>query len=141
VLYHPVVSKSPKKKTLLATCFLLVFHLAYSSSLKMEATHSSKTSVDIYQTTCHYNPDNHPLLHVLINSTFMPCPSQCFPYIRISMLSVCVLAKWCCRWRYSWNWQRMILAFNFTSAVNPPRLWHKFSLLMYFTHENGICET
>jgi hypothetical protein len=34
--------------------FMLVSCLAYSSTLKMEATHSTKTSVDFQQTMLHY---------------------------------------------------------------------------------------
>jgi hypothetical protein len=48
----------PKRKecyrALLATCFLLVSHLTYSSSLMMETVLSSEMSVDIYQTTQCY---------------------------------------------------------------------------------------
>jgi hypothetical protein len=33
---------------LLAVCFMLVFYVAYSSTLKMEATCSSETLVDIH---------------------------------------------------------------------------------------------
>jgi hypothetical protein len=42
---------------LLATCFALGSCLAYSSTLKMEATRSSETSVDFHRTTRRYNPE------------------------------------------------------------------------------------
>jgi hypothetical protein len=43
---------------LLATCFTLDFCLAYSSTLKMEATFSSGTSVDFQQAVRCYIPDD-----------------------------------------------------------------------------------
>jgi hypothetical protein len=42
----------------LATCFTLVSCLANSSSLKLEATCSSETSVDFQQTTWSYIPQD-----------------------------------------------------------------------------------
>jgi hypothetical protein len=36
-------------------------YLAYSSTLKMEAVHSSKTSVNFHQTTWHHIPEHSPL--------------------------------------------------------------------------------
>jgi hypothetical protein len=44
-------------RALLATCFMLVSCLAYSSILKMEATCSPETSVDFQQTTLRYIPE------------------------------------------------------------------------------------
>jgi hypothetical protein len=46
---------------LLATCFRLVSCLAYSSTLKMDATCSSKTSVDFQRTTRCYISENKTL--------------------------------------------------------------------------------
>jgi hypothetical protein len=43
---------------LLATFFTLIFCLAYSSALKMEATHSSEISIDFQQCTQHYVPED-----------------------------------------------------------------------------------
>jgi hypothetical protein len=47
------------------TCFILISCLAYSSTLKMEATYSSETSADFQRTTLLYIPNarilhNHP---------------------------------------------------------------------------------
>jgi hypothetical protein len=42
----------------IATCFMLVSGLPYSSTLKMEATYSSETTVDFEQTTRRYIPDD-----------------------------------------------------------------------------------
>jgi hypothetical protein len=39
---------------LLAACFMLVSCLSYSSTLKMEATYFSETSVNFYRTILHY---------------------------------------------------------------------------------------
>jgi hypothetical protein len=43
-----------KHEALLATCFMLVSCLAYSSSMMMEVTFSSDTIVDFQQTMQHY---------------------------------------------------------------------------------------
>jgi hypothetical protein len=43
-------------QALLATCFILVYCLDYSSTLKMEAKCSSETSFDIQRTTRRYVP-------------------------------------------------------------------------------------
>jgi hypothetical protein len=48
-----------------ATCFMLVSCLAYSVTLKMEATCSSKTLVDFQRTTWHYIPEDRTLGWVL----------------------------------------------------------------------------
>jgi hypothetical protein len=45
----------------LATCFMLVSYLAYSSTLKMEATCSSETSVDFQRITRRYIPEERAL--------------------------------------------------------------------------------
>jgi hypothetical protein len=55
---------------LLATCFMLISCLAYFSTLKMEITSSSETSVDFQRTTWHCIPEQ-PLrepqiLHVVL---------------------------------------------------------------------------
>jgi hypothetical protein len=44
------------REALLATCFTLVPYLASSSTLKMEVTCSSETSVDFHRTTRLYTP-------------------------------------------------------------------------------------
>jgi hypothetical protein len=49
------------KRALLATCFMLVSCLAYSSTLKMAAKRSSETSVDFQQTAWDYIPDDRTL--------------------------------------------------------------------------------
>jgi hypothetical protein len=46
---------------LLATCFMLVSCLAYSSTLKMEARCFSETSVDFQRTTRRYIPEDRTL--------------------------------------------------------------------------------
>jgi hypothetical protein len=38
--------------------FIVVCHLAYSSTLNLEAKCSSKTSFDFHQTTWHYIPED-----------------------------------------------------------------------------------
>jgi hypothetical protein len=49
---------------MLATCFILVSCLAYSSTLKMEATYPSETLIDSQRITWHYIPeDATQLLH------------------------------------------------------------------------------
>jgi hypothetical protein len=48
---------SPPLQALLANCFMLVSCLAYSSTLKMEATCSSEMSVDFQRTIWHYIPE------------------------------------------------------------------------------------
>jgi hypothetical protein len=50
---------------LLATCFMLVSFLAYSSTVNMEATCSSETSVEFQRTTRRYIPEDRDL-HVSI---------------------------------------------------------------------------
>jgi hypothetical protein len=59
----------------LATCFMLVYCLAYSSNLKMEATSSSETSVD-FQPTAR--------LHIPVDSTLY---CSCF---RIVNIIICI---------------------------------------------------
>jgi hypothetical protein len=49
--------KPSKKPALLATYFMLVSSLAYSSSLRMEATFSSESSVDFKRTTLRHIPE------------------------------------------------------------------------------------
>jgi hypothetical protein len=49
-------SSVKERYVLLATRFILVSCLAYSYTLKMEATHSSETSVDFQRTTLCYTP-------------------------------------------------------------------------------------
>jgi hypothetical protein len=44
-------------RALIATFFKLVYFLAYSSTLKMEATCSSETSVDFHGTTSSKIPE------------------------------------------------------------------------------------
>jgi hypothetical protein len=50
----------------LATCFMLVFCLAYSLNLKMEATCSSETLADFQGTTWRYIPEYGTLLNTYI---------------------------------------------------------------------------
>jgi hypothetical protein len=45
----------------LAACFMLVSRLTYSLTLKIEATCSSKTSVDFWWTTWRYTPEDRTL--------------------------------------------------------------------------------
>jgi hypothetical protein len=49
------------EEALLATCFLLVSCLSYSSTLKMEAVHSSEMMVDVCQTAQLYILENNTL--------------------------------------------------------------------------------
>jgi hypothetical protein len=50
---------------------MLVTGLIYSSALKMEAVHSSETSLNFYHTTYHYIPKGNTLL------LFSPCLALC----------------------------------------------------------------
>jgi hypothetical protein len=54
--------------SLLATCSTLVYCLAYSSTLKMEATFSSEMSVDFQRTIPRYIPEDRTLLFETFSS-------------------------------------------------------------------------
>jgi hypothetical protein len=57
--YRRIASRPSRMKfSLLAASFMLVSCLAYSSTLKMEAICSSKTSADFHRTTRRYIADN-----------------------------------------------------------------------------------
>jgi hypothetical protein len=58
-LYNPVPFLT--RPTLLVACFMLVYCLAYSSTLKMEAICSSETSVYFHRTTRRYMPEDRTL--------------------------------------------------------------------------------
>jgi hypothetical protein len=58
-------------RALLATCFMLVSVLAYSATLKMEVTCSSKTSVDFWWATWRYILENRTLLLIVCLSITM----------------------------------------------------------------------
>jgi hypothetical protein len=67
-LYGRRISKSRNQREaacnqscLLATCFTLISCLAHSSALKMEATYSSETPVDLQRTIWHYIPEDRTL--------------------------------------------------------------------------------
>jgi hypothetical protein len=82
-------SKSGKKSALFAACFMLVSCLAYSSTLKMEATCSSKTLADFQLTTLWYIlKDRRPLdLRLYIKYyryNFRFSQYYLFPYFRFS---------------------------------------------------------
>jgi hypothetical protein len=47
-----------KQAVSLAAYFMLVFYLAYPSTLKMAAICSSETSADFHRTTKRYIPEN-----------------------------------------------------------------------------------
>jgi hypothetical protein len=51
-------------RDLLVICLMLVFCLAYFSTLRMEMTCSSETSIDFQRTTLHYVPEDRAL-HLL----------------------------------------------------------------------------
>jgi hypothetical protein len=53
-----------QRDALLATCFMLVCYLAYSSTLKME-TCSSETSIDFQRSTRRYIPEDKPI-HLIL---------------------------------------------------------------------------
>jgi hypothetical protein len=57
-----IIPNFGKPIALLVTCFTLVSCLAYSSTLKMEVTCFSETSVDFQRTTQLYIPENRILL-------------------------------------------------------------------------------
>jgi hypothetical protein len=68
------VFKFPKFGDLLDTCFMLVSWLAYFSTLKIEATCSSETSVEFQRTTRRYIPENRTTLEsIQISHTLSPC--------------------------------------------------------------------
>jgi hypothetical protein len=50
--------KFRRRRALLATCFMLVSCLSYSSNLKFRATYSSETSVAFQRITQRYVPEN-----------------------------------------------------------------------------------
>jgi hypothetical protein len=58
IYLHTKFRKTSPKIVLLATRFMYVSSLVYYSTLKMEATRSSKTSVDFQQTTRRYIPED-----------------------------------------------------------------------------------
>jgi hypothetical protein len=83
-------------QALLATCFTLVSSLAYSSTLKMEVTCSSKTWVDFRQTTRRYMPEDRILqewyfkictVHIQWN-LYLSFPNNSFSQIRPSISMV-----------------------------------------------------
>jgi hypothetical protein len=57
-------------EVMFATCFKLIPCLAYSSTLKMEATCSSETSVNFRHTTWHYIPEYGTLHDLYFRSWF-----------------------------------------------------------------------
>jgi hypothetical protein len=57
-------AKFQRNGALLATCFMNVSCLTYSSSLKMEAIRSSETSVEFKRATRRYIPEDRPLQHL-----------------------------------------------------------------------------
>jgi hypothetical protein len=76
-------SKKPASRALLATCFMLVSFLVYSSTLKTEVTCSSETPVVFQRTTWRYIPEDRTLrrseqikfrenLNHIINMCFNP---------------------------------------------------------------------
>jgi hypothetical protein len=54
----------------LASCFMLVSFLVYSSTLKTEATCSSETSGDFGWATRQYTPESITLLYVYVPSSY-----------------------------------------------------------------------
>jgi hypothetical protein len=75
---------------LLAACFMLIACLAYSSTLKMEATCSSKTLVDSQWTTWHYIPEdrtlhNHPVRTSSPTAALLLHQSSCQSWIIVSV--------------------------------------------------------
>jgi hypothetical protein len=62
----PPWSKKKPQQALLYTCFTLVSNMSHSSTLKMEATYSSETSVDIQWTIWRYIPEDRTLWKLLI---------------------------------------------------------------------------
>jgi hypothetical protein len=52
-----------KQIALLANSFVLLFFMAYSLTLKMEETSTSKSLVDFKQTTQHYLPEDRTLYY------------------------------------------------------------------------------
>jgi hypothetical protein len=50
-----------QREALLAICFVLVFCLVYSSTLKIEVTYSSETSVYFQRATRPYIPEDRPI--------------------------------------------------------------------------------
>jgi hypothetical protein len=60
-LQHRIISQARNWVSLLATCCILISCLAYSSTMKMEATCLSETSLDFQRTTRSYIPEDRTL--------------------------------------------------------------------------------
>jgi hypothetical protein len=75
-------ARNKDKAAILTACFMLVPCLAYSSTVKMEATCSSETSINFHRNTLHYIPD----VRILHN-------------YRYENLKYCVI--FCCFWCFS----------------------------------------
>jgi hypothetical protein len=60
-LQQETIMKQEVRRAMLATCFTLVSYLLYSSTLTMEVTCSSETSVEFQQTTQRYSPEDRTL--------------------------------------------------------------------------------
>jgi hypothetical protein len=77
---YSVERQPPFRRVLLATCFTVVSCLAYST-LKMEATRSSETSVDFQRTTRHYIPEERTLYNHGVTCLFSFWnQSKLYPY-------------------------------------------------------------
>jgi hypothetical protein len=86
-------SKKPVWSMKLATCFMLVSCLAYSSTLKMKATYSSEMSVSFQRTAWRHIPAERTLrnylcenlssyIRILISATFLD--TCCFAYLQMT---------------------------------------------------------
>jgi hypothetical protein len=85
------LSQARNQLCLLPTCFMLVFCLAYSTPLTMEAIYFAETSVDFHRTTRHYILEDRTLNHHISSviplqpptsdSRFSVCESLCLVVI------------------------------------------------------------
>jgi hypothetical protein len=73
------VRNNKKARALLVACFMLVSCLAYSSTLKMEVTCSSESSVDFQRITWRYIAEHRILhhSHILLIFTGPSIPFSC----------------------------------------------------------------
>jgi hypothetical protein len=71
------MSQARNQRALFAACFTLVSCLAYTSTLKMEETCSSETSVDFQQTTLSNIPEDRTPLAEEILIELKPALNSC----------------------------------------------------------------
>jgi hypothetical protein len=83
-IFWDITPCSPLKVALLATCFMLVSCLTYSSTLKMAATCSSKKSVAVQRTTRRYIPEDKVFITTAVRTSNLTYVDMSFPWPRIT---------------------------------------------------------